>query len=72
MSTAVTMAVTSELADFCFDESSFFFPLVVVYDLGIGLPVRQLVEGFSEGIEPRGWPAEQLKEPCPHGVGRDV
>ncbi len=61
-----------KLTDFCFDLSPFFFPLLVADDLGVGLPVGQLIEGFCKGIEPCGWPTEQLKELGPHRVGQDA
>ena len=63
---------SGKLADLSFDELLFFLPLLVVYDLGIGLPVGQLMEGFCEGVEPCSQPAKQLKEPGPHGVGWDA
>jgi len=63
---------SSELADFCFNLLLLFFPLSIAYNFSIGLPVRQLVKGFSEGIEPCSWAAEQLKQPHPYGVSWDA
>ncbi len=64
--------VASELGDFGVNESTLLFPSAVVDDIGVGLPVGQLVGRFCEGIEPSRCPGEELEEPWPHGVGGDV
>ena len=65
-------AAAGELGDLGFDEAMLLFPAAVVDDLGVGLPVGQLVGRLCEGIEPSGPPSEELKEPGPHGVSGDA
>jgi len=64
--------MSHELANFYLNQLSLLLPVSVANDLGVGLPVGQLMEGFCEGVEPCSQPAKQLKEPGPHGVGWDA
>ncbi len=65
-------AATGELGDFGFDEAALLFEASVADDLGVGLPVGQLVGRFGQGVEPSGPAGEELEEPGPHGVGGDA
>ncbi len=61
-----------EFTDFGIDLSALLLPLPVADDFCVGLPVGQLMGSFGKGVKPGGHSGEQLKEPCPHGVGRDA
>jgi len=65
-------AATGELGDFSFDEAVLLLEASVADDLGVGLPISQLVGRFGQGVE-SGWTAgEELEEPGPHGVSGDA
>ena len=64
--------VASELGDFGVNESTLLFPSAVVDDIGVGLPVGQLMGCFGQGVESGRSASKELEEPCPHGVGGDA
>ncbi len=63
---------SSELTNFCLDDSLLFFTLLIVHDFSMGFPHVQLIRCLSKDIESCTWAAQQLEKPLGHGFNRDA